>query len=265
MVKKLVTRAEFATRAGVSGAAVTKACASALQDAVDGKRIDAGHPAARRYVKKHARDKTPSAATGLDPLYEQAVELCQTTGRFTASTLQRGLKIGYKRAVRVIEQIQAVGVTAATARAQPLPAVTAKPETLPDDPPDGMIEIPEDIQMFLDFTLRELLGKFGTSRSFIDWLTATKAIEVINEKRLKNAKTEGELVARDRVKRGVIDPIDGVFSRMLIDGAKTIASRSHALVKADGSVNEVRELVEDQLGSFIRPAKVKMMRALRDA
>jgi hypothetical protein len=134
-----------------------------------------------------------------------------------------------------------------------------------DDDDEGLTEIPDDIKAFLDLTLRELMHRFGTDIAFVDWLSATQKIEVINEKRLKNAQTEGELISRDLVKTNVVDRIDGVFVRMLTDGVKTISSRSHAIAKSGGSVDDVRKLVEDQLGSFIRPAKVKMARALRDA
>ena len=129
----------------------------------------------------------------------------------------------------------------------------------------GLTEIPDDIQMFLDYPLRELIAKFGTSVAFTDWLSATQKIEGINEKRLKNAEAEGKLISRDLVKTAVIDRVDGVFTQMLTDGVKTIGSRAHTIATAGGGVQEVQKMVEDQLSSLIRPAKVKMIQAIRDA
>jgi len=52
----LVTRSEFARKAGRSPGAVTKAAKKSLAPATVGKRIDAGHPAALEYIKKCTGD-----------------------------------------------------------------------------------------------------------------------------------------------------------------------------------------------------------------
>lgn len=265
---------------------MTKACARALLPAVDGKRVDANHPVAVAYVEKQARAKTPPAATGLDPRYEEAIHLCAAQGRYSARAVREGLHIGFARASRIMAQMRAAGQVPekGAPAAPPPPPPARKVRTggtqdkqqraladlaayIREDPEEGtgLVEIPEDISLFLDIPLGELISRFGTSTAFLDWLSATQKIEMINEKRLKNAKTEGELVSRAVVKQGVIDPVDGVFTRMLTDGSTTIASRAHAVAKAGGDVDEVRSIVEDQLSSFIKPAKVTMTRALRDA
>jgi len=59
MVKKLMSKSEFARLAGVSPAAVTKALRSTLRDAEHGKRIDAAHPAAVKYLQDKANATTP--------------------------------------------------------------------------------------------------------------------------------------------------------------------------------------------------------------
>ena len=60
--KRLISRAKFSEEAGVSRAAVTKACAGALKDAVDGKSIDIDHPSAVAYIKSKRTKKTPPPA-----------------------------------------------------------------------------------------------------------------------------------------------------------------------------------------------------------
>ena len=102
MVKELIKRSEFARRAGVSAAAVTKACNTLLADAVEGKRINAAHPSAVAYLKDKENADIPSAATGIDPLYESAVEYCRANNCYSMAGLQKGLKIGYVRARAII-------------------------------------------------------------------------------------------------------------------------------------------------------------------
>lgn len=52
-MRRLYTRADFARLAGVSGAAVTKACKGQLAPASVAKRIDVDHPAAVAYLEGH--------------------------------------------------------------------------------------------------------------------------------------------------------------------------------------------------------------------
>ncbi|MEN8142522.1 MAG: DNA translocase FtsK, partial [Thermodesulfobacteriota bacterium] len=45
-----------------------------------------------------------------DPLYDQAVQFVMESRRASISGVQRKLKVGYNRAARMIEQMEAVGL-----------------------------------------------------------------------------------------------------------------------------------------------------------
>jgi hypothetical protein len=122
--------------------------------------------------------------------------------------------------------------------------------------------VPLDITEFWDMTLKDIVHIYGTDTRFCDWLRASKDIEAINEKRLKNARTQSMLVSRHLVKIGIIDPIDAAHIRILTAGAKTIAVRLHAMSQAGRSVEDLEAFVVDQISSFIRPIKDKVRRAL---
>lgn len=302
MVKKLISRSEFAQRAGVSAAAITKACATALAPACDGKRIDAAHPAAVAYLQSKGAAKPPSPAPGIDGLYAEAVAHCQASGRWSVSGLQREFKIGYNRAAKIVQTMRANGVipagcdTGASSRAA-TPAtrdVTAAPPAGVDKPPhvrgtaaakqkrkaeslakidlsaDTPLpaagpELPQHLEELADWSLRDIVARWGTDIAFIDWLKALKEIEVVAEKRIKNAQSRGELVSRRVVKEGVIDTIDGAFTRMLTDGAKTMATRVSALIQTGAKDREVEDFIAKQLSTFIKPTKSKITRVLRNA
>lgn len=272
--KKLVSKAEFSRMSGVSAGAVTKAIRNGLSAAMEGKRINANHHLAVAYVKNKTEEQQESPAPGIDPLYEDAIRHCQTNNRFTASNIQRGLKIGYNRAASILTMMTAAGINSETpAVKQPeekphVRGVAAKNDKRKKAPPAAidpeamLLEIPEDITTFADMSLRELVTRFGTDIRFLDWLKSIKMIEDINEKRLKNAVAKGELVSRDLVKLGIIDPIESAHIKLLTDGAKTIARRATAMHSAERSLDDVEKFVKDQITSFIRPIKAKVARTL---
>lgn len=289
MVKGLISKAEFARRAGVSAAAITKGLkpGGRFAAAAVGKRIDVAHPAAVAYLEGKT-NQPEEAATGIDPRYQDAVDFCTASGRYTASAIQKGLGVGFDRAKKILELMSVAGVvpavipkTVATpdpVTPAPLPPVKKpalrgygaknerkKRESLAEIAEGRTLhEVPDDILAFADMTLRELVQRFGTDVAFRDWLTATKSIEDINEKRLKNAKTKGELVSRDLVKLGIIDPIDAAHIKLLTDGAKTIARRVTAMTNAGRPLEDCEAFVKDQITSFIRPIKAKVRRTLKD-
>jgi len=287
MVQKLHTRFDFAKLAGVSPTAITKACKHALAPACVGKRIDAAHAAAIKYIEKIAVDRTPVLPGDKDPAYNAVAEWCRSSGKYNARAIEAAGIAPRRRAGRILDAMNGAGLipagvnsikpakgTAPTnpERGAPLSGHRAARERkkreagapLPAgiDRPEGPLDIPDDIRDFLGMTLRELVALFGTDVRFCDWLKATKDIEHINEKRLKNAKTQGELVARDLVKIGIIDPIEGAHVRLLSNGTKTIALRLSAMVKAGRDLPELEEFVVDQIASFIRPVKDQVRRLL---
>lgn len=130
--------------------------------------------------------------------------------------------------------------------------------------PNEITEIPEDIEAFADMTIREVIERFGTESRFVDFLSAIQKIEIINEKRLKNAEKEGTLVARDVVHLGIIEPINTAHEKMLSDGAKTIARRTTAMHDSGKPLEEITAKVVDLIASYIRPVKAKVKKALEN-
>ncbi len=62
-----------------------------------------------------------AAANQGDPLYPEAVDLIRRQGRVSISMLQRRLRIGYTRAARLVEQMEAEGIVSA-----PIPGTTQR-------------------------------------------------------------------------------------------------------------------------------------------
>jgi DNA segregation ATPase FtsK/SpoIIIE, S-DNA-T family len=91
------------------------------------------------YIEEITAAEDESAAGGIefldDPKYDEAVKVVLTTGQASASYLQRRLRLGYSRAARLIEMMEANGIVG--------PSQGSKPREIlvrPDDYP-GMDEV----------------------------------------------------------------------------------------------------------------------------
>ena len=266
--KNLVTRSKFARELGITSAHVTQACNGVIKSACVGKRIDLDHPDVAEYIKNQKKRRSCLGEKfNFDVKFGEAVEYRIQSGDQTEIGLVRALGISRENAKKLHSAMESAGL--GVPDIDPVALIIGPKPTINNagaSPSEHQLtEIPEDISQFLNMTLNELIQRFGTDIRFLDWLKATKEIEMINERRIKNAQAEGKLVSRELVKGAVLAPIDGVFVKLLTDAATTIASRAHAMVNAGEPENALRAMVEDQLASFIRPAKSRMAEALANA
>lgn len=236
-IRTLITKAQFSELAGVSPAAITKATAPGklLHRATVGEgakaRVDPNHPAALEYLedRKQKGPKVMVTVNGGEELpYDEYME------QLEAAPKQRGAGAAKESRKRVSQYNI--------------------------DPAD----VPDNMQDFADMTIREVVVRFGTDYRMVDYLRALKEIETIDANRVKNAKARGELVHKDLITRGVLEPIDSAHRKMLTDGAKTIARRAVAMIGAGRDSDELEKFIAEQLSSFIRPAKAIIKRALEN-
>ena len=68
---------------------------------------------------------------GEDPLYDKALEIVMLAGKASASYIQRKLKIGYNRAARLVEDMEARGIVgpSRTARNREKSYITSEPKS----------------------------------------------------------------------------------------------------------------------------------------
>ena len=287
MGKRLVNKSKFAQIAGVSPASVTKASKGAIKDALVGDRIDLDHQSAVEYITNHQKDGPPPLVKGIDPLYEKAIKYCEDNNRWSVEGLRHEFNIGYKRAKAIFDTMKANKVikkkpikkkndkkphkrgTAAAKETRKRASLAALNKKIKEDEKevgnlDQLIEIPPEIQAFADMTLRDLITQFGTVQAFEDWLNAVKRIEDINEKRLKIAKMEGDLVSRVAVQKGIIDPIESAHIQLLTDGVKTITQRAIILNESGSDHHEIEEYIRKQISKNIKSVKGKVRKSIRN-
>lgn len=276
-LKNLVKRIDFAKRAGISPPSVTELCRKRLKPACVGKKIDLNHPAVVEYLRKADAPIAPEPAFGVDPLHDAALRACWEANTFSANFLRSALGIGAERATAIFELLKVTKSIPEQSveldKPVSMPAVTRSGKesvrpvrrvlSAPTRDEAGLVEIPADIVQYIDMSLREIVTLHGSLPGFVDWLKATKTIEEINEKRLKNAITTGEVVSRENVHRGIVVPIEAAHVKLLRDGCKTMARRVVAMVEGGRGVVDIEAFLADQVASFIRPVKAQVTRAMR--
>ena len=92
-----------------------------IVEIVDFVKKNQGEPNFLEEITKIAEE--PSGADGIeyldDPKYDEAVRVVLTTGQASASYLQRRLKLGYSRAARLVEMMEANGVVGPSQGSKP--------------------------------------------------------------------------------------------------------------------------------------------------
>lgn len=141
----------------------------------------------------------------------------------------------------------------------PKDAVYIAEESAPAIKPNGETD-PRDLE---NMTLPQLCDIFGTDENFKHWTEARKKLTEIRKNELANAQKAGELVSRDLIKVGIIEPIDAAHINLLTDGAKTISVRAIAMHEAGKSQQDIEAWISDQMTSFIRPVKGKVELAMK--
>lgn len=204
----LISRADLARLAGVSRAAIGKACHGRLSGALHGDRIDLTDRAVQSYLAEH-------------------------------------------------------GATDAAPPEQPKP-----PERKPGAPmPESAPEL-DDVgysSELGDFTLHEIIQRFGTIRSYKDLLEANEKRERALKNHLDNEQRRGNLITRDLVQTHVVGLVDATNKRLLSDAAKTIASRLYAMAKGGTPIEDAERAVREIISTHVAPTKRKVVRTLREA
>ena len=225
--------------AGVSPAAITKAISNKLAEACQGKRIDASHPDAQKYLearnqpqRKASQKKQRTAQT------ERKKAAAQKPKAKPAPKSDKEKPATKKRVVR--------GAEAASQSRKMGP------------PPKSIAFVPEDIWAMSEMPFCEIAIEFGSDSRFKDWANGLKTLEEIEDKRLKNAKAKGELVSRELMKQKFYDPVEEFHQKLLADAPGRIARGAINMVKAEEECVEVEKFIRNEISIFLKQMKRKL-------
>jgi hypothetical protein len=224
-MEKLISKASFSRLCGVQPSSVSAACRKFPPEAIVGGRVDLNNASVIEYVIKHTGKPPP----------ENHKDISDGTRKILVGSAARNER-KKKAAMNAMEKVIA----------------------------DVSDTDPEDISDYNDWPLSKVIAKYGSDAQFCDWLRAVKLIEDISEKRIKNATMEGKLVSRELVLRGIIDPMNSVFTKILTDGAKTATRRMMAMRDVGADFEEIESYLADQMSSLIRPAQDKIKRSIKN-
>lgn len=233
-MSRYVSRADLARLLSVSRAAITKRCQGTWAAACRGDRVSLDHPliAAALAAKGVAAPATDRAPT-----------------KPAKPTARRG--------------------GAPTAKPAPVEKRSAKPtkgrrEAVPLPPQPTGAGSPEDLEQLAE-VIRPLVARFGTERGFRDWLLGLKDIEVIDGKRLDNARERGAVYPRDFVRTHVLGLINGGNLRLLGDMPKTLCRELYALARTGRPLEEAERLTRKLIGKQLQNVRAGVDKAIKNA
>lgn len=122
----------------------------------------------------------------------------------------------------------------------------------------------EDVRRLESMPFIDVIRTFGTEKNLIEFLKAINLIERISEQRVKNAESEGLLVSRELVQRGIIDRVNTAHTRLLTDGAKSISREIFTMVKAGKTEEDCEVFTRQQMTRFLKPMKDTVDRVIEN-
>ena len=134
MLEQYVLRKDFAAMAGVTGAAISKACNDRLSGAVVNGRIDITHESAIKYLQEKLK-KATNRNSGIDELYTDVVMECKRTGQWEVKAIMAAYAITRDRAKKIVGQMQALGVYPADIQVNHRKRKTEEQPTPPPEQP----------------------------------------------------------------------------------------------------------------------------------
>jgi hypothetical protein len=123
-------------------------------------------------------------------------------------------------------------------------------------------ELPTDLRLLVDKSLRELIELFGTAQIMDGWLKNTLTIDKIYKQRIENAQKEGTLINRDVVLRGVVQPIDNAFRKLMTDFARQVARKVGPMAMAGRATEEIEMAVRDQMSDHLVKVKTSIEQSM---
>lgn len=277
-MKRLVSKIDFAEMVNVSPAAITKACNNKLKPAFDGKRIDINHSCVIEYMKRKESQQSRKSSSN-----EQSEKLKKVKLEDTIKdnfTVIRGKEKVDKKIKEILdkskkkendfddseddfqdEEIEEYQFVKVNNKRKKIASDNLK-QNNSSLYTDAGREIPEHIRKYLKYTIEDVVNEFGTEIALNDFLLSIKRIEDIETARIKNDKSKGLLVERELIEKGILNPMDSAFTKLLTDGSKTITKRLLAKKESGLTLQELEEFTSNQISSFLKVLKQSIKRTL---
>ena len=122
----------------------------------------------------------------------------------------------------------------------------------------NVYEVPKEMASIANFTVREVVTRFGSDFKFLEWLKALKMIEEVVEKNHNNAVREGKLIEREFVRNHVIGMIEALHQRLLTDFPRVLVAKLVEAHEAGHRATQLEDLatmqLKEELGSVKQDA-----------
>lgn len=146
-----------------------------------------------------------------------------------------------------------------------LPKTEPPPKPMIDEPLPYVPGESDDIKIYEDMTINQVLHIHGTSERFLDYLKARKVLPEIALKDLQAKEKSGEYISRDIVSKFIMPLIDNAMKKTIEDMPQTLAAKALRLVKSGSDLESIVNIFRTDLGSNFKGLKKQTMDIIADA
>lgn len=127
------------------------------------------------------------------------------------------------------------------------------------------VELESEIRTYLDYTVRDVVDRYGTMELFASLLAAAYKIEQIHAQRLASDRSTGKLISREFVKKHVLGLVERSNQRLLTDMPTKLASEVHTMCDTDATVEEVQQVIQDAVSRELKTVKGDVAKEIKRA
>ena len=224
--RRLVTRTEYASVAGVTAQNIGKLCRGRLAPACVRKKIDLDHDASVAYLATRGREPPP---------------------RPTLAAKNRPARRARAKPAPVDPDVE---------------GDNPKPAHSPALPPECAGVDPE---FYAQMTLDHIAREYGTMAEFIDVLNAVKIQAIIREKADRHRQVEGSVITRELVTVTFGGALERLFRRLVKPVPQTLMRKAYAMSRAGSTLLEAEAMARDLMTAEVKAIRDLIERTLREA
>lgn len=174
-----------------------------------------------------------------------------------------GASIAAAARVATVKQVAAAALSPPASTPAPSVGRSVPVVAVDNEFEDGKSDEERTANEFMDMSLRELVGRYGTQSQFKNVTAAVKNLIQMRGYEEEQARKRGEYIHRVHAER-LIAMVDGLQKALLTDAVSNMSNKAAVQIRAGAEKTEIEGAMRDTISRTIKLSKSQIVRSLRD-